>query len=965
MKKIILLVNTLLILGIGATFAQNSGTLRATLQDSKSGEGINGAVIELTSTANGKQQYYTSGHQGKISITSLAPATYDMVISYLGYKDYKRQVKVKAGDNNLGIIKFEEDATIIDQVQISGFLGTSTKGDTISYNASAFKTVKDASAEGLLSKMPGITVGSDGSVNAQGETVQKVFVDGKEFFGEDVSTTIKTIPAEMVSKVEVYDKLSDKAEFTGLDDGEGYKAINIVTTLGKRRGVFGKVYGSYGYPDKYSVGGNANIFNGDEKISIIAMANNINQLNFSFEDIVGASANNNVASSGGGGGMRGGGGMGQARNFMVRPMAGISTVQSVGLNYANQWDKLELQSSYFFNHSGTVNKNITDKTLFSSGSYKEHSLSNTDSESENWNHRLNLRLDYKFSKTSSLMVRANASLQQYDNATLGSEIIKNADTEEVLKDMTSERNDERTGTYGNIFVLYRTRLAKPGRTITVNSRVNWNSSNSLNIPSYIFDRTPVDSLYKNIIENVSGSNSVRAEATYTEPLGKNTQMDFEYEFQHNMNNQNKTARVFIDNVENGALGELLSNISESGYTTQRIGPGFNYSTEKTKFNFQLRYQYSSLSNEQTLPRPLLQDYKFHDFTYRGNLTVNFNPTNALRVRLNSRTQNPSINQLQDAVDVNGTSYSAGNPNLKPSYSHSLMMFYTNTNIEKGQTLMLHGGMWATTRSISSAMQMNNPDFVIPNYNNQTLGVGNTYSTYENISGFNNWNIFSGVSFGFPLPFIKSNITLSLNGNFNSTPSKINDHLNIMRGQYYSSGVQIGSNVSENLDFTLAYNFSYSINDNSSDIYSQLNKYLSHNVRADFKWVAWKGFTLTANATYNQYKGITDNYNEEILLCNAYLGKKLFKDERGELSIGVNDIFNQNRDFRRSVGANYIQNTTNLAIGRYVAVQFVYNIRAYGKGSSAKDFDNMGMGGGHGNRGGFGGGHRPMGPPPMR
>lgn len=940
------------ILGIGSAFAQNSGILQATLKDSKSGEGINGAVIELT--VGDKSQYYTSGYQGKIEIKSLAPATYNMTITYLGYKDYTQKVKVKAGVNNLGVIKFEEDATIIEQVQINGFLGTSTKGDTVSYNASAFKTVRDASAEGLLSKMPGITVGSDGSVSAQGETVQKVFVDGKEFFGEDVSTTIKTIPAEMVSKVEVYDKLSDKAEFTGLDDGEGYKAINIVTSLGKRRGIFGKVYGSYGYADKYSVGGNANLFNGDEKISIIAMANNINQLNFSFEDIVGATSSANVASSGGGGGMMGGGGMRQARNFMVRPMSGISTVQSVGVNYANQWDKLELQSSYFFNHSTTINENTTDKTILSSDSYKEHSLSESNSEGENWNHRLNLRLDYKFSKSSSLMVRANASLQQYENSVVGSERISNATTGEALRNMTSESNDERVGTYGNVFALYRTRLGKPGRTVTVNSRMNWNSSESHNIPLYTFT-IPRDSLYKSIIDNLSGSNSFRAEATYTEPLSEKIQMDFEYEFQHNLNNQDKTAKVFINSVEDSALGTLLSNISESGYTIHRVGPGFNLSTEKVKFNAQVRYQYSALENSQTLPKELSQSYDFNDVTYRGNLTVNFNQTNSLRMRLHSRTQNPSIGQLQDATDVNGTSFTAGNPDLKPSYSHSLMTFYTNTNIEKGQTFMLHGGMWLTTRSIASSIQMNNPEFTNP-VTGQPLGAGETYSRYENISGLNNWNIFTGVSYGFPLTALKSNITLSLNANFNNTPSKINDYLNTMEGQYYTTGVQIGSNVSENLDFTLAYNFSYSINDNSSAIYSQLNKYLSHNARADFKWVAWKGFTLTANATYNQYKGITDNYNEEILLCNAYLGKKLFRDERGELSIGVNDIFNQNRDFRRSVGANYIQNTTNLAIGRYVAVQFVYNIRAFGGGSSAKDFDNMGMGGAP--RGSFPGGGRP-------
>lgn len=941
MRKFIILISALC-LSIGSAFAQTTGTIKATLIDAQTKEGVNGAVVELLNNSNGKVQYYSSGYKGSIEIKHIIPGEYKMTITFLGYTDLVKDLKVKAGTNSLGTLSIETGNTVIENIEVTGFMGTSQKGDTVSYNASAFKTTRDASAEGLLAKMPGITINSDGSVDAQGESVGKVFVDGKEFFGEDVSTTIKTIPAEMVAKVEVYDKLSDKAEFTGMDDGEGYKAINIVTSMGKRRGVFGKAYGSYGYPDKYNVGGNANIFNGDEKISIIGMANNINQLNFSFEDIVGATST-------GSGGSGGGPGRG-TRKFMVHPMAGISTVQSLGLNYSNEWDKLELQGSYFVNHSTTNNENTTDRTNLSSGEYSEHSLSKSVSQSENWNHRINLRMDYDFSKTKSLMLRTMASFQQFDDTTNGTESITNGATGAPLKNMISLNNQERNGSYGRAFALYRMRLGKPGRTITANASVSWNTSNLYQMPEYTFT-IPTDSLYQNIIESASTNNSVGGEFTYTEPLGEKTQLDLEYEITHNFSDQEKISQVFINGIEDPIMGSLLSNISESGYTRHRIGPGVNFASEKVKFNGQLRYQHSSLNNLQTIPARDPQSYRFNDFTYNANLTVNFNKQNVLRVRARSNTSNPSISQLQEATDVNGSSYTAGNPQLKPSYNHNINAFYTNTNIEKGRTLMLHAGLWASTRSISSSIQMNRPDFVIPGSGGQTLGVGNTYSTYENISGMNNWGMWLGTSYGFPFPLIKSNITFRVNANLSSTPSMINDHLNIMLGQNYSGGVQIGSNVSENLDFTLAYNFSYSINDNSSSIYSQQNHYFNHNARAEVKWIAWKGFTLTANGTYNQYKGITDNYNEEILLCNAYIGKKILKDQMGEISIGVNDIFNQNRDFRRTTGANYIQNTTNLAIGRYVAVQFVYNIRAFGKGSSAKDFDNIGMGGGRGGHGG--------------
>ncbi len=958
MKRLVVLACCILC-AASTLMAQNSGAISATLKDAVSGEGINGAVVELTNLKTQKQLYYTSGYQGVISIKNLAPATYKMVITYLGYKDHTQEVKVGSSLTKLGTIRFKQDAKILEDIQIRGYMGTSQKGDTVSYNASAFKTARDASAEGLLKKMPGITVNYDGSVDAQGESVQKVYVDGKEFFGEDVSTTIKTIPAEMVSKVEVYDKLSDKAEFTGLDDGEGFKALNIVTKLGKRKGLFGKVYASYGYPDKYSVGGNFNRFHGDEKISVIAMANNINQLNFAFEDIVGATASTSVASGGGGGGMRG---HRQARNFMVRPMSGISTVQSVGVNYSNQWKKLELQGSYFFNHSNTINHQTEDKTTYI-GENTQLYEAITDSERENWNHRANLRLDYKFSKTQSLMVRANASLQNYNGiSTSNSTTAKGNTTDntagQVQKDMKSLDDDERVGTYGNLFVLYRTRLGKPGRTLTVNGGGNWNTNNSWNNPIYEFT-IPRDSLYERNIERISASNRVRGEITYTEPLSKQSQLNVEYEFSHKFDDQNLTTNVFGSHEKDAEgqwvktqydeLGKLLSNISESGYSIHQIGPGYNLSTEKVKLSAKVNYQYSSFDSKQILPAGAHPHYTFQDVTYNGNATVNFNKQNTLRVRFRSSTNNPSLDQLQEAISVSGNHYTEGNPDLKPSYSHQINAFYNNTNIEKGRTFMLHGGVWATTRAIIGASVID-PNYVLENYNGQLLGEGNTYTKYENYTDGGNWNIYSGVSYGFPVPFIKSNLTLNVNTGFSNTPSKMNGKVNTMKGQYYSGGAQLSSNISENLDFSLAYNIGYNINNNASELGTQQNKYFNQWARADLKWVAWGGFTLTANATYSQYKGITDDYNEEYLLCNAFIGKKIFRDRRGELSIGVNDIFDQNKDFRRSVGSNYISNTTNLAIGRYVAVQFVYNLRIFGNGSSAKDFDNLQGGPGGGRRG---------------
>ncbi|MBO5331788.1 MAG: carboxypeptidase regulatory-like domain-containing protein, partial [Alistipes sp.] len=388
MKRILI---TLLFICITAvSYAQNS-KVTLTVIDAATQEGVAGAVVAVAPAAEpdneDKTKYYTSGFGGETSITGLKRGEYKLKISFLGYATKVVDLKANAATVALGKIALEEEATKIETVvKTVQAIRASQKGDTVAYNADAFKVANDADVEGLLKKMPGITV-TDGQVEAQGETVKKILVDGKEFFGEDVSTALNSLPAQSVKSVEVFNKLSDNAEFSGVDDGESYKAINIVTHENMRQGVFGKVYAGYGYqPDtdditnehKYMLGGNVNYFHGSSRISLIGLLNNINQQNFSFEDILGVDGD-------GGGGMR-------------RPQRGLANVGSIGLNYSDSWgekEKVKLQASYFYNNTRTRNLNEIIKwyeapleelgTLEQSGN----------SDNRNYNHRLNARLDWR------------------------------------------------------------------------------------------------------------------------------------------------------------------------------------------------------------------------------------------------------------------------------------------------------------------------------------------------------------------------------------------------------------------------------------------------------------------------------------------------------------------------------------------------------------------------------------------
>ncbi len=286
MRKILL--TTLLTLAAAAASAQRKGAVTATVLDAETGDMVPGAVLTVAPVAApDKQQHFMSAYKGAVSMPSLAYGEYTLSVSFLGYNNYETTFTVAAPRQNLGEIRLRPGVEIEAVVKEAKTLRTSQKGDTVSYNAGAFKVVADADVEGLLKKMPGITI-TDGAVEAQGEEVKKIFVDGKEFFGEDVTTAIKSLPAQAVDRIEVYNKLSDAAEFSGMDDGEGYKAINIVTHKNMRQGQFGKFYAGLGYDAdtktgdrfKYLAGGNANIFSGDSRISVIGLFNNVNQQNF-------------------------------------------------------------------------------------------------------------------------------------------------------------------------------------------------------------------------------------------------------------------------------------------------------------------------------------------------------------------------------------------------------------------------------------------------------------------------------------------------------------------------------------------------------------------------------------------------------------------------------------------------------------------------------------------------------------
>ena len=931
-----------------ASYAQ-SGKVTMSVIDSQSKQAVIGAVVSIAPAAKlDDAKHFTTGDNGKVVIPAQKYGDYKLTITFLGYDDLEMDLKINSANKDLGKVALTESTTKIDAVvkEVQA-IRASQKGDTVSYNADAFKVASDADVEGLLKKMPGITI-KNGSVEAQGETVKKIYVDGKEFFGDDVATALNSLPAQAVKNIEVYNKLSDNAEFSGMDDGDSFKALNIVTQPGMRQGVFGKLFGAYGYEPKadgitdkhkYLAGGSVSHFNGASRLTLLGLFNNVNKQNFSFEDIVGA-----TGSTGGHGGGMGRGGVGQ---YMVRPQSGIAKVNAIGLNYSNSWgekDKVKLQANYFYNDSKTRNLSQTIKwyeaPLADLGTLEQESYN----DNHNYNHRFGARVDWRISEGQSFMSRTNFSLQSYDpfSETYGTQ--KGDAINNLIKNGSTGDN----GGYNlSEFIQYRLLLGKKGRFITVDGRVNYrnNENDSRSYSNQATDGTE----YLRYLSNDAGSNNlgVGAAINYAEPVSEFSQVVLRYDFNYTGQESVRNTFNFGNDASytNGILDPTLSNTYTSDYTTHRVGPGYNWAKERNNFVVNLSYQYSTLDGQVQSSKSQPVKRSYNDFTYFMMGNFNFNKQNSLRVFLMSSTDNPRIQQLNNILDISNMQYvSNGNENLNPAYSHRFNMHYNYTNLEKARTFMWMFSFQTTQNYLAQSMYTGNniPENII----NEVGARPIQYSTTKNVDGF--LNVRTHLNYGLPLNFMKCNLNIMGGVNYTETPSLINGEKNIASNIGYDARVVLGSNISENIDFTLSWGGAFNQANNSLSTQGK-NEYFNHNVEASFKAVFLKGFTFTASANYTQYIGYTNDYNDSYTLCNAYIGHKLFKNQLGEIMFGVNDIFNQNKAFSRSTGSGFTQNSWNSVIGRYFIAQFNYNLRFFGKKGS-QSLSDYGISDGKGQQG---------------
>jgi len=898
-----------------------------------------GAHINL-SAADQETKTTVSDQLGNFTFKGLSKGDYQLTISFLGFKDYTKNIRVDSQDLFLSKLLLIQSSTDLEEVEVIEKTPPAVQlGDTTQFNSDAYKTNPDATAEDLIKKMPGIEV-ENGQVKAQGEEVKEVLVDGRPFFGKDPNAALRNIPAEIIQSIQVFDQKSDQSQFTGFEDGETTKAINIVTRSNTRNGQFGNIYGGYGYEDKYKAGGTINFFNQDQRISLIAQSNNLNQQNFSAEDLLGVVGSSGRRGRGGGPGRgRGGqgGGSSSVNDFLVNQSGGISTTHALGVNYNDQWgEKAEFNGSYFFNRSENVSDGLLNRQYIDGESisqlYEESSLD----QSNNTNHRMSGRIDLKFNDQHSLILRPNLSFQLNDGSS--QTIAQTLDQGESINATDNQYQSDLSGANLSNSLLWRYRMKKPRRTLSLSLQTTYKSNDG---------ESSLYSLNDFLIRGILSSDTLNQQAqldvkgwtyqsnlSYTEPVGKSGMLSFNLGSSYQTDESDKEVFDFSEGTQAfDLLNTNLSNVFSNKYLTQRAGVSYNIRKgRKSNLMFRTTFQWAHLKNEQEFPLMASGQQNFYNLlpmaVYRHRISRQKN----LRVSYRSRTNLPSLSQLQNVVDnSNPLQLSIGNPALKQSNQHSLFFRYNATNPEKSTVLYLRFGGEYGFNYIANATYLANSDH--PIFADPAIQEGAQVSQPVNLDGYLSLRGF--VTYGFPLDFIKSNLNSTLSLTHARTPGLINDDLNYSNNTSTGIGWVLSSNISQFLDFTISsksnINFlSYSLQT------QQNNNFFNQNSSVSLTWIFWKGLVFRNQISHQYYGGLSDEVDDNYLLWNMELGKKVFKNQRGEIKLSVFDLLQQNTSISRLTTDVYFEDQETEVLQRYFMLSFTYQLRHFGQAKKEEE-----------------------------
>ncbi|MES2374811.1 MAG: outer membrane beta-barrel family protein [Bacteroidota bacterium] len=926
MKKITAVMAILFLLAVSPLNAQQP-VLKGNISDTAAKQNLEHALITLLRAKDSTlYKFGRASASGDFEIKNLMPGKYKLVITYPSYADYVDDITVADKPViELGKIGLITKAHLLEDVVVRQQIAAiRMKGDTIEYKADSFKVRAGASVEEMLRKVPGFQIDKDGKITAQGEKIEKVLVDGEEFFGDDPTVATRNLDAAAIDKFQVYDKKSDQSTFTGIDDGTKTKTLNLKMKEDRKRGVFGKLEASAGPDDKWNNSLMANAFKGKRRFSFFGIMSSTGKTGLGWDEMskYGDAGSTQTFTMDDGGIAFG---MGSYDDFGNTYGQGVPKSWSAGINYGNKFDedKKNLNGSYKYGKVITEGTGTTISQSILPGSLFFNSQTST-TYTDKYRNSLNGTYDWSFDSSFSAKLTLRAYKGNTKTHSLFASEALNASGIPVnssKRRSSSEADDQSL----NASLILRKKFKKPGRTLSLNidqRYVETNTDGFLYAVNSYYDKVgnPFGSDTTDQ-EKINGSlnKAVTGRLAYTEALSKSITMELSYGLGKTL-----TESKLLSYDKNGAgkyenLNKPFSNSYAYDIMNNTGGVMMRYNSKK--YTIAAGGDISRADIEQKdLIKDSVTKYAYKNLFPRANLTYKFNANKRLQLNYNGNTRQPTIQQLQPVADnTNPLNVQVGNPDLKQEFNHNISLYYNDYKVLKERGINASASYGTTVNAIRNSTTTD----TLNRTRYQYINMDGNYN-YRARFGYGQklpklWDIYANLSYSF-----YQNVSSSIvNGQFNQSHSG-NQSINLSFSKYKEN------------KYDVYINHSYSYNNSSSSIRKDVNNnYWSMNTYANLNIHLPAGFEISQSLSAN-FRQTTPVFktNNNVITWDAYFGKKIFKDKKSEIRLSAFDILDQNKGVNRNTSETTVTERTFETLHRYFLLSFVWNFTKNGAAATA-------------------------------
>lgn len=879
-----------------------------------------------------------SDDNGFYEIEKVAPGNYRIVYSYISFKERSKKVKV-TGDStvvDLGVISLKEDVEMLSEaVVIAEVAPVIVKEDTTVFNTSSFNVSEGAMLEDLVKKLPGAAISEDGKLTINGKEITKIMVDGKEFFTDDPKIALKNLPANIIEKAKAYDRKSESARQTGIDDDDDETVLDLSVKKGMKKGWVGNVFGGLGNKERYDFGGIMNRFDDDMYISVIASANNTNNTGFSE--------------------------LGDANVRLGNAGSGITTSRMVGATFAKEYSNLELGGNVQYGYSDNkAERESASETFLSDGS--SYGRDTTRSRHKRDNLGVNFRLKWKPDTMTTVTFRPNFSYAQNDSESDGVSLTLNNNLDNVNRKSSSSLSEGENYSVGGRLQFIR-KMKKKGRSLSLSANLTYSNSESdlysnSRTAFYFYDEddefeSDSVSMLNRYTDRGNSSLNYNLQASYTEPVFRNHYLRLRYVFQQ----RKSTSESFIYNNDDQSLIDSLSSDVDNRYNTHQIEVGLQGQYPKMNYNIGLNVSPQESKSESFIGTNKNLDQSVVNYSPNLRFRYKFSKQHSLMFRYRGQSSAPDVEYLQTVIDQSDPlDVKYGNPDLLPSYKNNVMLRYNNYISSSQRSYIANASFANTINAITNRV-----------YYNPETGAKETHKV--NIDG--NWNTSALFTFTTPLKNRKYSISSTTSGAFANSVGYTSLKRGADAAESETKDLMLSEKLSgiyrgESFDITLNASVDYEKTKNNlqtknnSETFAYL---LGGNTNITLPW----SINFSTDANYKIYSGFADGFKENEVIWNAQLSKDFLRNNAATIRLKIYDILQQQSNLRRTATESMITDTRYNTLGSYFMVYFVYRINTVGKGAmSDDDDDDKFKRGGFGPQsgfgpmdGGFGGGNRPM------